>query len=251
LLILNGGNNMNIPKGTIKDLTIKSNSLNEDVQLLVYLPANFSPLYKYSLLIAQDGKDYFQLGRIGRLADELLHNREIENMIIVGIPYLNIEDRRSKYHPSGEKNEAYIRFLAHELVPFLDSEFPTYHMGSTRALIGDSLAATVSLMASLQYPHTFGKVMLQSPYVNEDVLTMTSEFSNPELLHIYHVVGNKETTVNMTNNKTSDFLTPNRQLNEVICGKPFTYFHEEFQGDHTWTHWQPDLKRALKLMFKL
>lgn len=242
---------MNIPKGTIKDLTIRSNALDEEVQLLVYLPANFSPLYKYSLLIAQDGKDYFQLGRIGRLADELLHNREIENMIIVGIPYLNVDDRRSKYHPSGEKHEAYIRFLAHELVPFLDREFPTYHMGSTRALIGDSLAATVSLMASLQYPHTFGKVILQSPYVNEDVLTMASEFPTPELLHIYHVVGTKETTVKMTNNKTSDFLTPNHQLNEVFSGKQFTYFYEEFQGDHTWTHWQPDLKRALTLMFKL
>ena len=40
-------------------------------------------------------------------------------------------------------------------------------MGSTRALIGDSLGATVSLMTALQYPHTFGKVMLQSPYVDE------------------------------------------------------------------------------------
>ncbi|SFA78206.1 MULTISPECIES: esterase family protein [unclassified Bacillus (in: firmicutes)] len=240
---------MDIPKGTIKDLTIRSTALNEDVQILVYLPANFSPLYKYSLLIAQDGKDYFQLGRIGRVADQLLHDREIENVIIVGIPYLNVDDRREKYHPSGEKNEAYIRFLAHELVPFLDQEFPTYHMGTTRTLIGDSLGATVSLMAALQYPHTFGKVMLQSPYVNDKVLETVRNFTKSELLNIYHVIGTEEITVKTNDGKILDFLEPNRELNKLFTSKSFTYFYDEFNGDHTWTYWQPDLIRALKIMF--
>ena len=115
---------MEIPKGTIKELTIHSRELGEVVLLLVYLPANFSPLYKYSLLIAQDGRDYFQLGRLGRLADEYLYKREIENLIIVGVPYKNVEERRRKYHPEGEQNQQYIRFLAHELVASLDKEFP-------------------------------------------------------------------------------------------------------------------------------
>jgi enterochelin esterase-like enzyme len=52
---------MEYPKGTIHELTFFSQELNEEMQLLIYLPANFSPLYKYSLLIAQDGRDYFQL----------------------------------------------------------------------------------------------------------------------------------------------------------------------------------------------
>ena len=111
---------MSHTRGTIKDITVASKELGEDIQLLVYLPASFSPLYKYSIIIAQDGRDYFQLGRIGRTADELLENKEIENIIIVGIPYKNVQDRRRKYHPSGEQHQAYIRFLAHELVPFLD-----------------------------------------------------------------------------------------------------------------------------------
>jgi enterochelin esterase-like enzyme len=240
---------MEIPKGTIKELTFKSTELGEEILLFIYLPANFSPLYKYSLLIAQDGSDYFQLGRIGRLADEYLYNREIENLIIVGIPYKSVEDRRKKYHPNGEQNQAYIRFLAHELIPYLDKEFPTYQMGSTRALIGDSLGATVSLMTALHYPHTFGKVILHSPYVDAKVIGLVESFTESELIEIYHVVGNQETVVQMTNGKTSDFLTPNRMLYTIINGKSFTYYYDEFNGDHTWTHWQPDLKRALKMMF--
>lgn len=240
---------MEIPKGTIKEHTIKSNELGEEVLLLIYMPANFSPLYKYSLLIAQDGRDYFQLGKIGRIADEYLFEREIENLIIIGLPYKDVKNRRRKYHPAGEQNQAYIRFLAHELVPYLDKEFPTYHMGSTRALIGDSLGATVSLMAALHYPHTFGKIILQSPYVDDQVNGLVESFTEKGLLEIYHVVGNQETVVQMTNGKTSDFLTPNRKLSSIIKSKSITYYYDEFNGDHTWTHWQPDLKRALKMMF--
>ncbi|MGG1676545.1 alpha/beta hydrolase [Neobacillus sp. NRS-1170] len=240
---------MKFPNGTIKELTFHSKELGEEMQLLIYLPANFSPLYKYSLLIAQDGRDYFQLGRIGRLADEYLFEREIENLIIVGVPYKNVEDRRKKYHPEGVQSQAYIRFLAHELVPFLDQEFPTYHMGSTRALIGDSLGATVSLMTALQYPHTFGKVLLQSPYVDQQVMELVADFSEPQLLDIYHIIGKQETKVQMTNGKLGDFLTPNRQLSKLLKERPFTYFYEEFNGNHTWTYWQPDLRRALKMLF--
>jgi enterochelin esterase-like enzyme len=240
---------MVFPKGTIKELTLHSRELDEDVQLLVYLPANFSPLYKYSLLIAQDGQDYFRLGRITRLADEFLFQREIENLIIVGVPYQDVDDRRKKYHPSGSQNQQYIRFLAHELVPFLDQEFPTYQMGSTRALIGDSLGGAVSLMTALQYPHTFGKVLLHSPYVDEIILKAVKNFTDGQLLQLYHVIGDQETEVNTTNGNVKDFLSPNRKLSKIISEKPITYFYEEFSGNHTWTYWQPDLRRALKMLF--
>jgi enterochelin esterase-like enzyme len=135
------------------------------------------------------------------------------------------------------------------LVPFLDNEFPTYQMGSTRALIGDSLGAAVSLMTALQYPHTFGKVLLQSPYVDEQVMATVRKFTETELLEIYHIIGTQETEVKTTTGKTSDFLKPNRELSTLLTSKSITYFYDEFEGDHTWTYWQPDLKRALKMMF--
>lgn len=125
---------MDYPRGSIQDITIQSKELGEEVELLIYLPASFSPLYKYTVVIAQDGKDYFQLGRVGRVADELLDGKEIENIIIVGVPYKNVKDRWKKYHPDGEQHNAYIRFLAHELVPYLDREFPTYQMGMDEPL---------------------------------------------------------------------------------------------------------------------
>lgn len=239
---------MNFPKGSIQDIPFYSKELGEDVNLLIYLPASYSPLYKYHLLIAQDGLDYFQLGRIGRVADELLFNQEIDNLIIVGIPYKTVEDRRKKYHPNGEQQKEYTRFLAHELVPYLDREYSTYQMGFSRSLIGDSLAATVSLMTAIQYPHTFGHVLMQSPFINNDVLRAVEQ-TNASELNIYHIVGVHETEVKTTDGLIKDFLTPNQELSHLFKKMRFPYFYEEFSGDHTWKYWQPDLKRALKHIF--
>ncbi|WP_223700632.1 alpha/beta hydrolase [Sutcliffiella deserti] len=234
--------------GRIEEKTLYSNELQEEITLMVYTPANFSPLYKYNLLIAQDGKDYFTLGRIGSLADELLENQEIQNTIIIGIPYKTVQDRRDKYHPEGSKQGAYIRFLAHELTPYIDQEYPSYQMGMGRALIGSSLGATVSLTAALSYPHTFGKVIMQSPYVDESVLSKIEEFQDTSLLSLYHVIGTKETAVPTTDGKKKDFVEPNRKLHTLMKDKNYSVIYDEFEGTHTWTYWQPDLKKALPRM---
>ncbi|CAM5190061.1 Enterochelin esterase-like enzyme OS=Ureibacillus acetophenoni OX=614649 GN=SAMN05877842_101269 PE=4 SV=1 [Ureibacillus acetophenoni] len=237
-------------KGTIQDVAFFSEALQEEIELLIYVPANYTPLYKYNILIASDGKDYFQLGGISKLADELIEDYEIENIIIVGIPYKNIHDRKNKYIPTGEKHEAYLRFLAHELVPYLDKEYSTLQMGSTRALIGDSMAATVSLLGVLKYPNIFSKAILQSPYVDEHVLSIVKESQTQSQLSIYHVIGKEEIEVVTTDKTVKDFLTPNRQLHQLLSEKGYKIFYEEFEGNHTWKYWKPDLRRALIENFK-
>lgn len=232
-------------RGTVQDISLYSKELQEEMQLLVYLPANYSPLYKYTVLIASDGKDYFQLGRIPRVIDELLINKEIENIIVVGVPYKSVEDRNNKYEPTGKQHGAYLRFLAHELAPYVDEHYPTYQVGMGRTLIGDSLAATVSLSAALKYPNIFGRVILQSPKVSKELLASVEHFKSGNHFTVYHVIGKEETEVKLTSGGTEDFLEPNRQLNQLMKNKGFSIFYEEFDGDHTWKHWQPDLQRAL------
>lgn len=233
-------------KGTIQDISFYSKALDETLHLLVYIPANYTPLNKYNMLIASDGRDYFQLGGISHVADELIDNYEIENLIIVGVPYKDGYDRSKKYIPTGEKHEAYLRFLAHELVPFLEEEFSTTQLASSRGLIGDSKAATVSLLAALKYQHIFGKVILQSPYVDEFVLKAVEESPTHESLSIYHVIGKQETEVVTFEKEIKDFLTPNRNLHQLLKSKNYQHiFYDEIDGNHTWKYWKPDLKRAL------
>lgn len=234
--------------GTVHDITLYSKELGEERQLLIYLPQNYSPLYKYSILIASDGKDFFQLGRIPRVIDGLLEEGEIENVIVVGVPYKSVKERHDIYHPSGERTNAYMRFLAHELVPYLDENYPTYQVGNGRALIGDSLAATISFTTAAKYPNIFGKAILLSPYVDDRVLEIARQ-TDPKSFSVYHIIGLKEDEVKMTTGEVSDFLQPNRELNKIFTERGFDYFYDEFNGNHSWKFWQPDLKRVMKMKF--
>jgi len=236
--------------GKIEEINLYSKALDEDMQILIHLPYQYSPLYKYSVLIASDGKDYFQYGRIGRVVDELVNEGDINNMIVVGIPYKSVKERRRMYHPEGDRHEDYIRFLAHELVPYIDENYPTYQVGAGRGLIGDSLAATISLLTALKYPNCFGKVILHSPYVDDYVMEKVEEAKDASAFSIYHVIGEEETEVKTTQDGTRDFLTPNRELHKLIKRKGFSYFYEEFKGNHTWKYWQQDVRRAIKESFQ-
>lgn len=236
-------------QGKIEEITISSKELGEDVQILIHLPYNYTPLYKYEVLIASDGKDYIQYGRIGRVIDEFLDTGDIESVIFVGIPYKSVSERRRMYHPDGDKREAYTRFLAHELVPYIDENYPTYQIGAGRGLMGDSLAATISLLTAAKYPSIFGKVILHSPYVDQIVLDAVDTVKDTSAFSIYHVIGEEETEVATQVDGIQDFLTPNRELSILIKQKEFQYFYEEFKGNHTWKYWQPDVRRAISMIY--
>ncbi|MCK0471496.1 esterase family protein [Halalkalibacter sp. APA_J-10(15)] len=233
-------------QGTIRDDRITSRELDEDIPLIVYTPPHYTPLQSYQVLICQDGNDYFQIGRIPRVVEELLDEGEISETIIVGIPYPSVDIRRERYFPKDIQNEAYIRFLANELLPYLDEHYPIEPLAHARTLAGDSLGGTVSLVAAVRYPSLFGKVMMHSPFVNEDVINEVTNCKHSEDLSVYHVIGLQETAVNTTDGNIVNFLPPNRELREVMEQMSFTYEYYEFDGDHKWVHWQKDLPRGVK-----
>lgn len=237
-------------KGKMVEHEINSTYLEEKMTLKIYQPESFSPLYKYHICIMQDGNDYYQMGRVATFSDQLHDDAEIENTIFVGIHYRDRYDRLKKYHPSGEQYEAYTKFLMKEVVPYLDDILPTYHMGGARALMGDSLAGTLALTMAMKYPNTFGKVIIQSPLVDEIVLESVRNATNIESLDIYHTIGTSETSVDTTKGPNVDFLTPNRQLKKLLEQKGLTYHYKEIpEGEHTWKYWQKDMINALKTIF--
>lgn len=237
---------MSLSNGRIREIVFQSEILKEELTILIYVPAYYSPMNKYPVLIVNDGKDYFQLGRLPRYMDSLIDENEIDPAIVVGIPYKNVKDRRNKYHPAGTDHESYKQFLVNELIPWIDNEYSTITVASGRTIVGDSLAATVSLLTTIEFPHTFGQVILHSPYVNDNVLDRLQHSNHLTHLNVYHVVGKEEDVVEVSDIK--DFLTPNRRLHQLFKQKGFSTFYDEFQGGHSWKFWQPDLKRALLYM---
>ncbi|WP_188208046.1 alpha/beta hydrolase [Alkalibacillus aidingensis] len=236
--------------GSMVERVIDSEYLDEEITLNIYRPENYSPLYKYYLCIVQDGDDYYQLGRLANVSDELHKEGKIENTIFCGIHYKDREDRWDKFHPDSDKQAAYIKFLRFEVVPILDRELPSYHVKSCRALMGDSLGGTVSLMTALTYPNTFGKVIMQSPYVDERLKNMVQESDEIDTMSIYHSIGDDEEEVETTFGDIDDFFHPNRELNKLLKDKVSDYTYKELEGDHTWKQWQAGLPDAIRDIFR-
>ena len=238
-------------KGKMIQEEITSQYINETKQIKIYLPEEFSPLSPYNICFMQDGNDYFQMGRVATWSDRLHESEEIANTVFVGIHYKNRYDRRKKYHPNGEQYEAYTKFIVDEVIPLLDDIVPTTFLGKSRALMGDSLAGTFALVTALKHPDTFEKVIMHSPYIDETVLAIVNDANlDFSQLDIYHIIGTAEIEAKLSDGKTEDLLTPNRDLHKILSNKGANYTYDEIEnGEHTWKYWQNDMKRTLLTMF--
>ncbi|MFB4165686.1 alpha/beta hydrolase [Alteribacillus sp. JSM 102045] len=236
--------------GKMTSLSFHSDLLEHTFDLPVYLPPNYNALYTYHLAIAQDGRDYFQLGRIGRKMEAAM-KEGARDTIVVGIPYPSVEMRRKWYHPENKAHYTYLQFLVKELLPFLEKTYSTWSLAHGRTLMGDSLGATISLLAALYYPHSFSRVMMHSPYVDNNVLQLVIDNQEWNSFDIYHMIGTEETKVKTTNGTIEDFLTPNRQLHNILKKGKARYYYHEFEGGHFWKYWEKDIANALRFMFDI
>ncbi|MBB6448503.1 enterochelin esterase family protein [Geomicrobium halophilum] len=236
--------------GEIRSLTFSSSILDTEFELFVYIPPNYHDGVAYHLAIAQDGQDYFKLGKIGRKIETLILDEAGPETIVVGVPYPRIAARRKWYHPDGEATGEYLQFLTEELLPYLGREFSLQEEADGRTLLGDSLAGSLALLACLKYPDTFTRAAMHSPYVNDTLLNTIDASAELERLTIYHTVGSKEEEVKGTDGSIMDFITMNENLHAKLVDKVSNYRYKIFEnGDHTWRTWEPDLHKALHFMF--
>lgn len=237
-------------KGKMYDKQIESTFLEETMTIKIYEPEQYNQLYENKIVIMQDGDDYFQLGRVATISDEMHDEYELSNTVFVGIHYIDRFDRLKKYHPEGEQFEGYKSFLIKEVIPLVEDICPLNPLGTTYALMGDSLAATIALMTAIDAPDIFSKIVLQSPLVNEDVLEAANQATKIQDIEIYHSIGLAETKVGTTKDGRVDFLTPNRELAKHLQQHITDYTYKEIEnGNHTWKFWQNEMRSVFEEMF--
>lgn len=233
-------------KGHMYEKEITSQYLNESISLRIYEPEKIDSLYETNVCIMQDGNDYYNLGRLATVSDELHENDTIVNTIFVGIHYKDRFERRERYHPEGKEHEAYMNFLIDEVVNSLDEIIPLNPLGIKYSLMGDSLAGTLALLAAIKHPHLFENIIIQSPLVTDEMLKLINKAEKIDQLTIYHTIGLKETNVKTTVDGEVEFVQPNQSLSNLLKDKIRFYHYYEFpDGQHTWKYWQEDLSRAL------
>lgn len=234
--------------GKMINKDIYSNFLQEEKQVKVYLPETFDNLNETKCCFMQDGDDYFQMGRVATLSDKLHENGTLQNTVFIGIHYENREDRQEKYHPSGSEYEDYQRFLIEEVLPMVDDMVPINPLGTMRSLMGDSLAGTFAIVTALHYSNYFSQVIMQSPLIDDTVLSTIKE-AGVQNLSIYHSIGLDETAVFTTKKEEVDFVDPNKKAAKYFNHYFHDYVYTEIvEGNHTWKYWQKELPEVLEDM---
>ena len=93
----------NFQAGRINKINFSSDILDRDITLSIYLPKDFTELFKYKVVFCFDGLDFFSFGRIHRTYEKLWEANEVERAIFVGFHYEDVEKRRAEFHPQGAK----------------------------------------------------------------------------------------------------------------------------------------------------
>ena len=141
--------------GEIHDLPVSSKALRRDVPCRVYLPARFSDVQSYPVLIVHDGDDYLNYAAMKTVLDNLIHRLDMAETVVV---FTNPGHRNTEYANSSR----HARFIAAELLPLLEERFPLITKPSGRCLMGASFGAVASLSTAYRYPDLFGSMLLQS-----------------------------------------------------------------------------------------
>ncbi|MCM3079574.1 alpha/beta hydrolase [Brevibacillus invocatus] len=230
----------------LEEIVVHSRHLGTPETLIVYTPERYSPLYSYPVLYVQDGADYLSLGKFATLLDEMIQQKELPDLIAVFLT-VDKEKRTSRYHPDGAEHLAYRRFLAEEVVRYMDTHYSTHPLGNGRTLVGVSLGAVVSLFTALAYPNTFGQVASQSIAMDAELNRRVAETPISVPLSLYMQIGTEETAVKSTRGSL-DLVTANEELRDILQTKMVTLAFETFEGDHTWGHWQTHLPRMLRAL---
>lgn len=166
-----GSGNQHVSIGAIE--TLHSDVLNEDRTVWVHVPDhNEKDSVRYPVLYLMDGSANFK-AVVG-----LMHHMSTSNgnsicpkMIIVAI--LNTDRMRDltptkmvsknsdvKSEPRTGGGEAFTKFIADELIPFIDKKYPSTNQ---RTLVGHSLGGLIVINTLVQHPELFEKYLAIDP----------------------------------------------------------------------------------------
>jgi enterochelin esterase-like enzyme len=237
-----------VPAGTLTRQTLESAALNQTRTFFVYQPAGQLVGQKLATVVIHDGGDFLNIIDTPAILDRLIANQQVPPLMAVFIPPISREQEYSL-------NDAYVTFLADELVPFVQQNFGTDPDPKRTAVLGASMGGLGAVHAALTRPDVFALAAGQSGAysVSNNALTRlvaAGNRSGPTALgnRFYLVVGTYESAVN-GNAQIGNLLAANRRLVEALEAGDFEFRYEERPEGHSWGLWRGTLGRALAYLF--
>jgi enterochelin esterase-like enzyme len=209
----------------------------------VYTPPGQLIGAQFPSVYIHDGGDYLNLIDTRKLLDRLISMRRIPPLVAVFIPPI---DRRVEY----ARNDAYARFVAEEVVPFVQMTYDTDPAPDKTATLGASMGGLISLHLGLRYPQTFGLVGSQSGAYTLDQAELVEEIErgSADSLRIYLVVGTYDTGL-INSPYAGNFLAANQAIAGALTAGGYQFSYGERPEGHSWGLWEATLADALGYLF--
>jgi enterochelin esterase-like enzyme len=234
-------------EGTLEEVSFHSEEFGDERTAQVYLPARMRSTRAYPLMICFDGADYLRFAHMKTVLDNLIHRYEIAPMIVV---FTHSPDRMKEY-AADERNS---RFVAEELLPFIENRYPARGRPKDRGLMGASLGAVASFHAAWRHPGTFGNLLLQSGSfaftdigksqkspILEPVVAFMNEFRGDP--------GNVVEQIFVSCGTYESLIYENRSLVPLLQTTDMEVKYVEARDGHNWENWRDRLREGLSWLF--
>ena len=223
--------------------------------IYVYTPPEYDSLNTHHPAIyVLDGQDYIEYAHAPAVLDHLIESGELEPVIAVFIAPPNrhamaIPNRSTEYG----MNPDYARFMADEVVPFVEKHYRSLALPSARLVAGPSYAGLASAYIALHHSNVFGLAYSQSGYFSfrSNALVEAYRHAPRKPIRLYVDIGLYEQMVGLgwLPDDAINFLKANRQFKEVLTEKGYDFIYQEYPEGHTWGNWRAHLIDALSHFF--
>ncbi|MFQ5740438.1 MAG: alpha/beta hydrolase-fold protein [Acidobacteriota bacterium] len=233
--------------GVIHEVSFQSQVFGQVRDLKIYLPARFRRRRRYPLLVVHDGDDYLRYAQLRTVLDNLIHRLEIPPMIVA---LTQPQERLKEY--AAHRDQA--RFVALELLPFLESEFPLLPSPGARGMLGASLGAVASLFTAWRHPGLYGRLLLQSgSFLFTEI---GPHHRGPEFDPVIRFVnafreepGCPSQRLFLSCGIYESLIYYNRSLLPLLEKTGMEVRYKEARDGHNWENWRDRLRDGLSWLF--
>jgi enterochelin esterase family protein len=214
----------------------------------LYLPARYKRTRRYPLLVVHDGHDYLHYAQLGTILDNLIHRREIPELIVA---LTSSPNRLGEY--AGDERHA--RFLTDELVPNLERTLPLEARPQARCLMGASFGAVASLATALYRPGFYGRLLLQSgSFAFTDIGDRNARgpLFDPIVALMNHYRAEPiamSERIFMSCGMYESLIYENRSLAPILAATGMELRYVEARDGHNWENWRDRLREGLSWLF--
>jgi len=233
--------------GRLQAVQLESHAFGGSRHFNVYLPARYRENSSYPLLVVHDGDDYMKFADLKTVLDNLIDALEIPAMVVA---LSQSPDRLKEY--SGDERHA--RFLAEELLPFMQNHYSLIDRPEARGIMGASFGGVASLHTAWRYPQLFGNLFLQSgsfaftdlgrhqrgPAFDPVVRFMNEFRKNP---------GKPADRIFMSCGIYESLIYENRSLVPRLQAQDINVKYEEARDAHNWENWRDRQRNGLCWLF--